>query len=287
MEIHLLSYLHNCFDYCHQVFRDVDRKTKAVWDRVVRAYTEPQNVMKKLELSPVPPKSLKKYKNDSWPWWLNAAWGKWGGMDKPLWGAGPFEDYAKTAEPKEKVTSLHAATLGTNYIGMRRLIANGAYVNARDIRGQTPAYWAAHEGNLMALMLLKIYGADLNQADIRGKTPLRAAAKNGHDDVVTYLASQGVELSPVDERGVTPLHLAAFLGRDSIYESLYCFGAKGDKTDKLGRKPYEVRQLKYAEIYHNRWFLFRLFSSPKPPSLELAPDTSYNLKEIATKLKGN
>ncbi|MFI5343680.1 MAG: ankyrin repeat domain-containing protein [Chlamydiales bacterium] len=242
-------------------------KMQEIWERILRAYQEPSKHIPKLviPLHPIPNTYPKHYKKVDWPKYLDNAWG--------AWYANPDEidDIAHKVEPLENVTALHAVSLGNNEKGMYRLVADGGIMEALDIRGQTPAYWAAYKGNLKMLMKLKIYGADLNHKDFRGKTPLRAAVKYGQDKVITFLATHKVNLNELDGRGLTPLHLAAYLGNFSAYQKLIYFGADRTIVDPLGRTAEEILNMKYAEIYHHRWFIGRVFSSPTPPPLSLGP----------------
>ena len=289
---------HQCSVCAHRVVDNITQKIKAIWERIVNAYNESSRQLPKLVLPAhsIPNTYPKLYKNKGWPNYLNLAWGRWGSSDN-------LETMAKMVEPHEKVTTLHAATLGnnmtgiyrlianganvtlgTNMIGIYRLIANGADVNAEDIRGQTPAYWAAYHGNLNALMIFKNFGAQLNQKDFRGKTLMRAAAKYGHDDIILFLASQKVNLNTLDGKGLTPLHVAAFNGRFSTYEKLILNGADTTIRDSEGRTAEEILKMKYAELYHNRWFLSRLFSSSNPPALSIKPCNLDNLRTHARSL---
>lgn len=234
------------------------------WERVSRAYHEPSKQLPKLEIPPHPiPNSYSKhFKRKSWPRELNNAWGA------SFANRHDVENIAKFIEPNEKVTPLHAVTLGNNSQGLFRLIADDGDVNAKDIRGQSPAYWAAYHGNLQALTVLKIYGADLFEKDSRGKTPLRAAVKYGHEPVIEFLASHGANLNETDGRGLTPLHLAAYLGRFQTYQKLTLLGADRSLKDPHGHTAEEILKMKFAQTYHNRWFFItRLFSSPIPPPL--------------------
>lgn len=252
----------------------LDQQIKAIWAKIRAVYQESFKELPELVLSPHsmgPNPYNKAYKTVGWPWYLNNAWGAWGNS-KRLDGA------ARLKDPYEKVTALHASTLGHNLPGIYRLIANDAEVDAIDIRGQTPSYWAAYFGNLSALMIFKIYGADLNAIDSRGKSILRAAAKYDQDRIISFLATHKVDLNVVDKKGLTPLHVAAFNGSFSAYEKLKFYGADTTIQDPLGRTAEDMLKLKYEEIYHKRWFIFRLFTSPNPPPSLLQPVNEENLR---------
>lgn len=250
------------------------RKIQEVWRKFVEAWNESSREVPPL-LMPHPLRpDRSEIKKKNWPGYLDCA------MGRP-WA--PGDALAGTeiqAEPREQVTALHAVAKGKNYRGVLRLIANGADVNARDVRGQTPAYWAAYFGNLRVLMMLANYGADLNRKDVRNKSPLRAAVKYDRLDVIDFLVSHRVDLDPVDERGMTPLHLAAYKGKIRSYQKLVMYGADVTKKDSLGRTAEEVLQMKYAEIYHNSFVLSRMFMSRTPPAMSMAP---YNVQRLVAR----
>lgn len=247
---------------CRGLLEYFIQKIQLIVNKILQAYHEPSKYVPKLILQahPIPNTYPQKYKKMDWPPYLDNARGA---------SCADSNDIRNGTEPKEQVTSLHAVTLGNNEKGIFRLIADGGIIEAKDIRGQTPAYWAAYHGNLEMLMKLKIYGADLNHKDFRDKTPLRAAAKYGHVKVVEFLASHKVNLNALDGRGLTPLHIAAYHKNFSVYEKLIYFGADRSIKDPLGRTAEEILNMKYAETYHNRWFIGRLFSSSTPPALSL------------------
>ena len=85
-------------------------------------------------------------------------------------------------------TALHVAS-GWGYKGDRSLavisllLENGADINARDKRNQTPLHWAVQERNRGAVELLLRRGADRSCHDSDGKVPLDYS----EDEAVTAL----------------------------------------------------------------------------------------------------
>ena len=212
---------------------------------------------------PVPNPYPREFKQLDWDLTLDCAWHEE--------CSGTLTDV--TIEPKEQVTSLHVAAGGGNGLGIHRFIGLGADVHARDLRGQTPAYWAAYFGQAAAIAQLKAYGADLNSVDKRGKTLVRAAVKYDNLAAVDVLAAFNVDLNKKDGRGLTPLHLAAYLGHTKMFHKLICYGADRTLTDSTGRTAEQVFNERWAEKYRNKWFFIRYFSKPTPPQLNLAPHT--------------
>lgn len=238
------------------------RKTNDIKNRVLEAYSEPSKPASKLVLQQHP--LAKTHQKKNWTLYKNS------------------EVFLAQEEIAERVTLLHVSVLENKKDIFYQCIAEGSNVNARDIRGQTPAYWAAYHGNLDMLMKLKKYGADLTHRDLRGKTPLRAAAKYNHVHVIEFLASHKVDLNELDDRGLSPLHLAAYHANIAAYEALICSGADQTIKDPLGRTAEEILKMKYAELYHNKNFIGRLMTSKEPPQLSVKPgDIKYLLTNIA------
>lgn len=268
--------LRNSWICTHRCITFVGQKIKAIWLRVQLAYQERKRQLPPLVLPshPIPNTYPKQHKNRNWPDYLNNSSGIWGNPNNTT-------GIAQFVEPLERVTPLHAVTMGDNLSGLYRLIAADAPIEAADIRGQTPVYWAAYHGNLSALTALKLYGANLSKKDLRGKTPLRAAAKKGHADIVTFLASHKVDLNERDGKGLSALHVAAFNGRFSVYSRLILHGADHTLKDSFGRTAEDILKLKYAEIYHKKSFISRIFSSRLPPQLPLQ---HWGIQNIAKKV---
>jgi ankyrin repeat protein len=107
---------------------------------------------------------------------------------------------------------------------VRRLLEEGADVNARDGCGNTPLHLAVHFGGMLdrdlgfewitVLKWLVERGADLNARDAEGRTPLHDAAMLGYDDAINVLLPFREDLPRADPNardnyGKTPLHYIA------------------------------------------------------------------------------
>jgi ankyrin repeat protein len=109
--------------------------------------------------------------------------------------------------------------------GLRRLLASGAAVDARDRYGQTGIMLAALHGRLEAARVLVEAGADLDHTAKYGLSALMLAAINGRTAVVELLIEARADTT-LRGRGApgfyekTALDLARDLDRPAIVELL-------------------------------------------------------------------
>jgi len=121
----------------------------------------------------------------------------------------------------------------TNY-----LLEHGADLHIRDKQGNTPLYWAAHEGNLPLVQLLVEHGASLRTTNTRQADPLFAAVTGAHLAVCKQLLEYGAQANSAvlsaqgDGSSATLLHTASALGYTPIVQSLLEHGAFLHATDE-------------------------------------------------------
>src|ERR1051326_2753350 len=90
---------------------------------------------------------------------------------------------------------------------------------------------AAEKGDASALQDLLAKGADVNARDVRGKTVLMMAAESGHSAIVETLLARGANVNANDASGGTALMAAAEGGHAAIVDALL---AKGADTNSKG-----------------------------------------------------
>jgi uncharacterized protein len=119
----------------------------------------------------------------------------------------------------------------------RRLIADGASLQARDRLGAMPLARAARGGHTALVERFLAEGAAIDARDLAGGTALYAAAANEHPDTVALLLARGANPNLTGRSDVSPLAAAAFRGNDRIVELLLARGAEADHVDATGKTP--------------------------------------------------
>lgn len=92
---------------------------------------------------------------------------------------------------KNATTPLHSAAMEGKTKVVKKLIAFGQDINAKDKNGTTPLHGAALEGQLETAKLLLQKGAKVNIEDNNGNTSLFMASFHEHDAMIDLLKSHG------------------------------------------------------------------------------------------------
>src|SRR6516164_5843498 len=110
-------------------------------------------------------------------------------------------------EPRPIAADLFTAIRNADAQAVRKLLDNGADVNARDPEGNTPLILASFYASPECLELLIEKGADVNSANKAGATPLIRAATDY--EKTRLLVAAGANIRVRTALGNTPLLLAA------------------------------------------------------------------------------
>ncbi|MGI9337847.1 MAG: ankyrin repeat domain-containing protein, partial [Gammaproteobacteria bacterium] len=132
------------------------------------------------------------------------------------------------------VSGLHLAVEKGDIAEFKRLIADGADIDAKDKLGMTLLHWAAEQGQTQAALFFVNAGADVNAKDIFGDTPLHIAASSGKTETVLALVNAGADIRAKNIPGRTPFNLAIYHGQTKTAITLVKAGADIDAKDKLG-----------------------------------------------------
>jgi len=95
-----------------------------------------------------------------------------------------------------------------DFQAVKRLIDDGADVNAENRNGYTILWTAVSDNQVAIASLLLSNGAAVNQQNQYGRTLLHEAAWNGHIGVIQLLLANGADVNARDPNGRTPLHQA-------------------------------------------------------------------------------
>src|SRR5262245_40930854 len=97
-----------------------------------------------------------------------------------------------------------------NAAAVKKLLKDGADVNASQGDGMTALHWAALNGDAELAQMLLYAGANVGaKTRIGGYTPLHLAAQVGNAAVIAPLVASGAQVSAATSTGATPLMEAA------------------------------------------------------------------------------
>ena len=116
----------------------------------------------------------------------------------------------------------------------RVLLNRGAFIEAKDGKGQTALHLAATNGHDPVAGLLIDRGADMEARDEKDQTPLHLAAVKGHEPAAGLLIDRGADKEAEDREDQTALHLAAANGHNPVIELLVDRGANKNAKDVFG-----------------------------------------------------
>ena len=86
---------------------------------------------------------------------------------------------------------------------------------------------AAAVGNIEAVKKHLAAGTDVNAKNEKGMTPLMQAAWGGHNEITKLLIAKGADVNAMDDDGITPLDFAIV---DKISETADLLRKNGGKT---------------------------------------------------------
>jgi ankyrin repeat protein len=119
--------------------------------------------------------------------------------------------------------------------GVRRLLKEGADVNARDGDGGTALLWASYRDDLETVDVLLRAGAQVNAANDLGATALWAASQNGSAAMVGRLLAANADPNLALQSGETALMVASRAGSTAVVSQLVKAGARIDVQATRGQ----------------------------------------------------
>jgi ankyrin repeat protein len=153
-------------------------------------------------------------------------------------------------------SALLAATQRNRIEVARFLIQEGADVNAKDFIQDTPYLYAAAEGRIEILKMTLAAGADLKDTNRYRGTGLIPAAHHGHVEAVKLLLATAIDKDHVNNLGWTALLEAVILGdggstHTEIVRLLVDAGANVNIADRDGVTPLmHAKKSGYSGMVH-------------------------------------
>ncbi|HYE85602.1 MAG TPA: ankyrin repeat domain-containing protein [Vicinamibacterales bacterium] len=124
------------------------------------------------------------------------------------------------------------AAQAKNAAAVKKLLKDGADVNAAQGDGMTALHWAALNGDAELASMLLYAGANVGaKTRIGGYTPLHLAAQVGAANVIAPLVAAGAAVSATTATGTTPLMQAAHSGNTDAVRMLIENGADPNVTE--------------------------------------------------------
>ena len=158
------------------------------------------------------------------------------------------------ARDKAQRTALLAATRANAVDAARELIAAGADVNAKDNIRDTPFLYAGAEGRLEILRMTLKAGANLKDTNRYGGNALIPASHHGHPDTVRELLKTDIAVDHVNRLGWTALLETIILSdggptHQDIMKQLIAAGANVNLADGEGVSPLaHAKSRGYSEM---------------------------------------
>ena len=120
---------------------------------------------------------------------------------------------------------------------IKRLIEQGADINAATTEGATPLIFAVSNRQLEAVKTLLTYNPILDKVTTNYETPLLIAVRNNTFDIAEALIRAGADVDFPDKHGATPLHHASLYGYLNFVDLLLYYDAAVDEKSDDGTTP--------------------------------------------------
>ena len=114
---------------------------------------------------------------------------------------------SQQSAPAPKTKPIHDAAVFGNIEAVKKHLAAGADVNAKDENGETPLHLAPTK-EIVELLIAE--GADVNAKSRSGHTSLHSAAQGGHKEIAELLIAAGTDVNAKNNNGETPLDKAKY-----------------------------------------------------------------------------
>jgi ankyrin repeat protein len=137
------------------------------------------------------------------------------------------------ADPRQDQALIAAASRG-DVAAVRRLLSEGATVDARDAGRRTALLVATHDNRIEVARILIAAGADVNARDAIEDSPFLYAGAEGRNEVLKMTLAAGADLASLNRYGGTALIPAAHHGHLETVKILLATRIDKDHVNKLG-----------------------------------------------------
>ncbi|MGI9338090.1 MAG: ankyrin repeat domain-containing protein [Gammaproteobacteria bacterium] len=137
-------------------------------------------------------------------------------------------------------TDLHFAARNGDIAQVKRLIDDGADVNAKMEEDVTPLFVAALSGHAEITKALIEAGADINAKTDGDLTILHVAIVHGQTRTALVLIKEKADVDAKADNDMTPLHLAAVAGRAEIAQALIKGGVNINAKEENNLTPLHL-----------------------------------------------
>jgi len=148
-------------------------------------------------------------------------------------GANPNATNSDNATPLQLAAEADEDEVVSMMASLRNIVLDG-----ENVRGWSPLYTAAYNGNRQMVNLLCKQGADPNHQNTEGWSAAHAAADQSHKAVVADLIEKyGSNVNVQTNEGTTPLFFAAQRGNLNLVQYLIAHGAQPSLGNPGGWQP--------------------------------------------------
>lgn len=148
---------------------------------------------------------------------------------------------------------LAAARLGRDDL-IPALIAAGADIEGRDMRGYTALILASYNGHETTTGLLLSLGAAVDGVDgERGNTALMGISFKGYPAIARVLIDAGADVNARNGAGQTALMTAVLFGQEAIIDMLIAAGADSSLVDLNGNSVVSLARSQGNEALARRF----------------------------------
>ena len=192
--------------------------------------------------------------------------------------------FRKTRSKKQRggdVNDLIQASFNGDILKVKKLLEEGADINAKDEDGMSALQMASSDGHTDIVNLLLEEGADVNAKNEDGKTALQMASSNGDTDIVKLLLEAGADVNAKDNDWGTALSDAVIHEKQQDVKLLLENGADVNQPNKDGETPI-IHAIDFGDVEIVKMLL-------ENPMLHIYPrdDGNYYEVELAKDMNEN